>query len=130
MNSLYHPTDLNVWYDTTPTWSGPGETDVVYQEGATGIPAGAVGMTWCNDPQNGTNHKCDQFYIRIRGAGGYGRITAGHETGHAIGLAHPSWGSPPRGPCKKMYQIMREYYSCIDTAKLGNMLTNNINWVY
>lgn len=124
------PTDLSVSYDSSPTFSGSGETDVIYQEGSTGMPAGVLGMAWCNDPENGTTSLCDQFYIRIRGNGVIDLITAGHETGHAIGLGHPQWAYPAKLACDGAFAVMRAAYSCITGGSFGSLNVENINWVY
>jgi hypothetical protein len=83
----YRPTDLTFTYDSTPSFSGDAETDIVYQEGT--LPDGYDGYTWCNDAIGFyTSYKCDQHYIRIRGAGVYTEGIVCHETGHAVGLVH------------------------------------------
>lgn len=82
----YQPTDLTWTYDSSPVFSGSGETDVVYQEGA--VSNGFDGYTWCNDDSPSPKYVCDQTYIRIRGAGVYNRGLACHETGHSVGLLH------------------------------------------
>lgn len=95
MNSQYDTTDLIVSYDASPVFSGAGETDVIYQEGSTGLPTTADGVTWCNDPTDGTTYLCDQQYIRIRGNGLYensGLVC--HETGHSVGLLHGAQSAP------------------------------------
>ncbi|MDA2812014.1 hypothetical protein O4J56_15330 [Nocardiopsis sp. RSe5-2] len=94
MRNQYAPTDLRISYDSTPTFSGSGETDVIYQEGRAGLPSGADGITWCNDAVNGARYKCDQQYIRIRGRGHYTPGLTCHETGHAVGLQHGRYSSP------------------------------------
>lgn len=90
----FNPTHLTVTYDSNPTFSGSAETDIVYREG--GVPAGAIGVTRCNDPASG--YECDQQYVEIRGGGEYDYGTTCHETGHAVGLLHGSestdeWGN-------------------------------------
>lgn len=124
------PTDLSVSYDSSPTFSGSGETDIIYQEGSTGMPADVLGMTWCNDPENGTTSLCDQFYIRIRGNGVIDLVTAGHETGHAVGLGHPQWAYPVHSACEYGFWVMRAAYSCITGGSFGPLNVENINWVY
>lgn len=82
-------TDVTATYDSTPVFSGPGETDVVFQEAIIpGFPDWVEGATWCEDKTNGTNWECDQRYIRIRGAGVYSNWLVAHESGHALGLIH------------------------------------------
>ncbi|MFE7553214.1 hypothetical protein [Streptomyces gardneri] len=94
MNNSYNGTDLNTVYDTTPTFSGEGETDVYFEEYG-GLPSGLIGMAWCNDTLEG--YKCDQQHVRILPgyysyAYGYGLVC--HETGHAVGLLHGANASP------------------------------------
>lgn len=89
----YRPTDLAFHYDSSPVFSGSGETDIVYQEGSTGLSDNAVGTTWCN-AAGGDGYDCDQQYIRIRGYGNYDEGTTCHETGHAVGLQHGNNSSP------------------------------------
>ncbi|MDA1361700.1 hypothetical protein O1R50_18880 [Glycomyces luteolus] len=92
MSNDYNPTDLSVSYDSTPSFSGSAETDIIYQEGSADIPSSVDGMTWCNNASN--LDECDQQFVRIRGAGYYSRGLACHETGHAVGLVHGSVSSP------------------------------------
>lgn len=95
-NSLaanYQPTDLTLTYDSSPVFSGSGETDIVFQEGT--LPSPYAGYTWCNDAVDDSSWKCEQTYIRVRGYNtvypGKDTINTGvicHETGHAVGLVH------------------------------------------
>src|ERR1044072_6944484 len=78
----YRPTDLAFHYDSSPVFEGSAETDIIYQEGSTGLPDSAAGRTWCNGVSS-THYKCDQQYIRIRGNGRYTYARVCHETGHA-----------------------------------------------
>lgn len=131
MENIYEPTNLTITYDSTPVFSGAGETDVAIYEGSTGFAESTVGRTWCNDPQNGTAHLCDQEMIMIRGGGRITRITSSHEMGHAVGLVHPVNASPYHSdPCAANFAVMRMAEECITSAQLGSMLTANINWVY
>jgi hypothetical protein len=130
MADEYNPTNLDVWYDSTPVFSGPGETDVVYQEGSYDFDDNTVGVTWCDDPTNGEDYLCDQAYIMIRAFGNYSETTAAHETGHAVGLVHPSYASPVGTPCQLKFHVMRENLDCIDGPELGSMLTHNIAWMW
>ncbi|MFI6575030.1 hypothetical protein ACIBFB_04460 [Nocardiopsis sp. NPDC050513] len=91
----YAPTDLYIVYDDTPTFSGTGETDIIYQEGRVDtMPPNVLGVTWCNDAAGPISDECDQQYVRIRGNGTYDRGLACHETGHAVGLQHGYLSSP------------------------------------
>ncbi|MGP3938399.1 hypothetical protein [Streptomyces sp. 6N106] len=88
----YAPTALARHYDSSPVFSGDGETDIIYQEGSTNISSSSDGVTWCNDAYD--NQRCDQQYIRIRGNGYYTPGVSCHETGHAVGLTHGRQASP------------------------------------
>ncbi|NRQ36568.1 hypothetical protein HII36_32750 [Nonomuraea sp. NN258] len=93
------PTDLALAYDSSPVFSGSGETDVVFQEETDGL-SGYLGFTWCDDAVNGEWYTCDQTYIRIETPDGYRRFSgsiACHETGHAVGLVHGPEASPRLG---------------------------------
>ncbi|NYH55360.1 hypothetical protein HNR06_004949 [Nocardiopsis arvandica] len=95
MNWDYGPTDLYIVYDSDPAFSGPAETDIVYQEGRVGnLPPNIVGVTWCDDAAGAISDECDQQVVRIRGYGTYDRGLACHETGHAVGLQHGALSSP------------------------------------
>ncbi|MFC7587866.1 hypothetical protein ACFQYP_32425 [Nonomuraea antimicrobica] len=93
MANQYAPTDLVIAYDSTPVFSGSGETDIVYQEGSAGISDSADGMAWC-DALGGDMVDCDQQVVRIRGNGYYTPSLVCHETGHAVGLQHGNVASP------------------------------------
>lgn len=123
-------TDLTTNYDSTPVFSGSGETDVIYQEGSDGLSSGAVGVTWCNDKQDGTTWLCDQQYIRIRGNGNYTGESAGHETGHAVGLVHGRESAPKKDMCASVMGIMRGPLDCFNSVSLGSNIIQNINDVY
>jgi hypothetical protein len=62
--------------------------------GSSDLPDSLDGATWCNDAAD--NRRCDQQYIRIRGAGHYSKGLSCHETGHAVGLVHGDQASPPK----------------------------------
>lgn len=123
-------TDLsNISYDSTPSFSGDAETDVIFQEGAFGYPDSFKGITWCNDPV--ADYKCDQQYIRIRGAGNYDEDTAAHEFGHAIGATHGRDSSPAQDQCASKMGVMRAYEDCREgNPAIGNLVKANINYIY
>lgn len=124
-------TVLYISYDSTPDFGpGPGETDVIYQEGAFGFPDSVIGVTWCDDPEDGAAWKCDQSFIRMRGNGRITPVVATHETGHSFGLLHGNRWAPMQPLCDGILGIMRAYVSCIDGPGLGDAVRHNINWVY
>lgn len=114
----YAPTDLSVGYDSSPTFSGAGETDIVFQEGDD-VPQGYAGITWCDDRVDGSTYACDQQFVRIRGGGYYNSIRACHETGHAVGLLHGSDSSPLVGDLDSRLGCMRTPTSSISDWELG-----------
>ncbi|MFJ6988659.1 MULTISPECIES: hypothetical protein [unclassified Streptomyces] len=91
LTSQYAPTDLTITYDSTPSFSGASETDIVYQESSTNVASSVNGVTWCNDAAD--TLRCDQQYIRIRPTH-YSPGLSCHETGHAVGLTHGNSASP------------------------------------
>ncbi|WP_420036285.1 hypothetical protein ACN2WE_32310 [Streptomyces sp. cg28] len=121
----FRPTHLAFHYDSDPTFSGGGETDLIYQEGF--ADADFDGVTWCNDAVDSATYRCDQAYVRIRGNGAYTINLACHETGHAVGLTHGAFASP--------YIANNDMrLGCMTTSSLtydlGDNQVQNINSVY
>ncbi len=106
MASWESVTVMNPNLDETPVFSGPGETDVVFQEGVVPGFESFGGLTWCQDRTDGTTWECDQHYVRIRGAGIYNRWFVAHETGHALGLTHGPQANPPTSGTASIMGIM------------------------
>lgn len=123
-------TDVNVSYDSTPVFSGVGETDVIVQEGSFEAPENIDGVTWCEDPQDDATYLCDQHYVRIRGGGVISEKVAAHEIGHTLGFVHPWNWDPVRTTCDAITGIMRASTACGGGAALGDAVKNNANWVY
>jgi hypothetical protein len=92
LGSQYNPTDLNVSYPATPSYSGDSETDIIYQVSTSGFSGTTIGQTWCDDSVSST--KCDQEYVRFRGTLQFDTELTCHETGHAVGLTHGANASP------------------------------------
>ncbi|MGW5875729.1 hypothetical protein ACWFMI_04120 [Nocardiopsis terrae] len=129
MNYDYRPTDLTVTYDSTPSFSGTAETDIIYQEGRVSTkPPNVMGLTWCNDATNGWSVECDQQYVRIRGNGVYDRGIACHETGHAVGLQHGGLSSPKLS--NSDYRLGCLVNEPSDNASLGSHNRSMINSTY
>lgn len=91
-NDFNPNTDLTTFYDTTPVFSGTGETDIIYRSNRADFndqDRNWIGYNYCDDVQSGTLYQCDQSYINFISVG---RTTtwnlACHETGHAVGLMH------------------------------------------
>ncbi|WP_197285806.1 hypothetical protein [Nocardiopsis sp. NRRL B-16309] len=74
MNRDYGPTDLYIVDGDAPVLSGPGETDIVHQEGRVdNVPPDVMGVTWFDDAVNGYSARFGQQYVRIRGYVAYDR---------------------------------------------------------
>lgn len=126
LKSQYSPTDLAIHYDSSPVFEGSGETDIIYQEGSTGLPSSADGVTWCNGTAGG--YECDQAYIRIRGNGFYTPGIVCHETGHAVGLLHGADASPVLSQTDSRLGCMETPVYPYDT--LGSQNIGQINLTY
>ncbi|WP_254705834.1 hypothetical protein [Streptomyces vilmorinianum] len=128
MTNDYAPTDLTISYDSSPTFSGSAETDIIYQEGSTNLSDSSDGVTWCNDAVDGSSYGCDQQYVRIRGNGHYTRGLSCHETGHAIGLLHGAQASPALSNTNTALGCMVTPVS--SGTGLGSNNRDNINSVF
>lgn len=122
-------TDLTITYDSTPSFSGSAETDVIIQEGAFGKPDNVLGITWCDDPVS--TYRCDQHYIRMRGANVINSWLATHEFGHAWGLLHPNSWAPAKDKCDGNATVMVWAQNCNNgDSTIGSILKNNVNYIY
>lgn len=79
----YDPTDLTAIQESTPSYTGGSETDVIFQYGY--LPPEAAGMAWCDDAISSS--VCDQHYAKFN-TSGPSYALACHETGHTVGLTH------------------------------------------
>jgi hypothetical protein len=108
MSRSYNGTDLNTYYDTTFTDRGSGETDVVYRSRPADFDgANTVGYYFCDDPVSGG--KCDQGYVNLRRTDwspAYMRAVVCHETGHAVGLLHPTDATPAKSRDDARFECM------------------------
>lgn len=95
----YNTTDLAVRF-TRPSYEGDSETDIIYR--VRNVPGEAIGATHCNDAVSDT--RCDQHYVTFDDQPG--RALACHETGHAVGLLHPTEADPPRGRRSSRFRCM------------------------
>ncbi|WP_335991229.1 hypothetical protein [Glycomyces sp. MUSA5-2] len=121
----FAPTDLTVSYDSSPSFSGSAETDIIYQEGSTNISS-SDGVTWCNNAAG--PDECDQQYIRIRGAGHYVNGLTCHETGYAVGLVHGNQASPQKSNSDEALGCMETPTSSGEGLQANNV--ENINNTY
>lgn len=128
LSGEYSPTQLSIHYDSSPVFSGSGETDIIFQEGSTGLSDSAAGTTWCNATDPGDSRACDQQYIRIRGNGYYTYALVCHETGHAVGLQHGDRSSPRLSRTDSRLGCMRTPAS--GHNDLGANNRENINATY
>jgi len=117
LEQRYQPTDLTVEYPSSPVYSGSGETDIIYQMSDFQIPSNLVGVAWCNDAAS--SQTCDQHYVRIR-PGWYTHEVSCHETGHAVGLTHPTEANPPSAADDVEYSCMRNNSPAGSTLGLHN----------
>lgn len=85
----FDPTDLNVAWVQTPSYSGSFETDIIYKRAQP--PGGSAGFAYCDDAISAT--KCDQHYVVFRDAS-VPDVVICHETGHAVGLTHGQQAAP------------------------------------
>jgi hypothetical protein len=90
LSSSYDSTNLDVSYPTVPVYTGPNETDIIYLQDQT-LPVGVLAATWCDDPVS--QYGCDQQKVGFNSPRP-DRPTACHETGHAVGLLHPTNADP------------------------------------
>ena len=90
LNNWYDPTDLSVTIETSGTYTGSAETDIIYQK-RDDIPGALVGVAWCYDAV--TTLKCDQHYVAFDAVSPATNLIC-HETGHAVGLTHGAQASP------------------------------------
>jgi hypothetical protein len=85
-------TDLNVTRHSTPTMTGPSETDIIYGVNPDDVPSGFTGWTWCDDTVGSFQFKCDQHFVKFEFNPSV--ALACHETGHAVGLTHGDDADP------------------------------------
>jgi len=115
-------------YDSSPTFEGASETDVVFQEGRVpGAPDTLEGITWCVDVVDSSPNVCDSFYIRIRGNGTYGKWLVAHESVHALGLTHGQQAAPRKSESDPILGIMTAGKL---PAHLGSTPIGQVNKVY
>ncbi|MET9959507.1 hypothetical protein ABZ128_10565 [Streptomyces sp. NPDC006326] len=126
IKNQYGPTDLTVSFQSSGTYTGNSETDLINQSGA--LPADTVGITWCDDAV--TSKKCDQHYVRYNSSvsevGPINGSDVCHETGHSVGLTHGGDANPRVSNTDSRVGCM----SYNDVYSLGSNNRTNINSVY
>ena len=80
-------TDLSVSYDSTPSFSGGSETDIIYDQ-RDDVPDEKEGLAWCDDAT-----ECDQHYVAFESDTPSSALVC-HESGHTVGLTHGSGAYP------------------------------------
>lgn len=126
MVDQFDPTDLDVSYDSTPSYTGSAETDVIYQSSSV-IPPQLVGITWCNSAASYL--RCDQEYVRTL-AGNPSHNLICHESGHAVGLTHGDDADPYQDPHSPVLGCMRNPENYITSPTLGSHNVSEINATY
>jgi hypothetical protein len=135
MSRSYNGTDLNTAYDSTPVFSGTGETDIVFRNKPSDFrDSGTVGYYWCDDVAGlSSSNKCDQGYINLRyitNTAAQMRALACHETGHAVGLLHPNDSSPAKSTTDTKFECMMNAPVAAHYGLGPDPNVTNINSVY
>lgn len=137
----YDTTNLAPVFEvSSPTESGPGETDIIFKYYS--APSSVYGRAECDDPSIG-NDRCDSFYVYFNmdflnahvGASWYTTFTqalACHEIGHAVGLTHGFNANPVISNQNESLHCMRTdmYAWGQDDPTLGTHNVDMINSVY
>ena len=89
LNDEFGPTDFTITIESSGTYSGSNETDIIAAHDPNIV--GADGQAWCNDAVTST--QCDQHYTVYRHASPWYSIVC-HENGHAVGLVHGDEADP------------------------------------
>lgn len=135
MNGSFQNTILHTFYDTSPVFSGSGQTDVIYRSNPADFQDSRrnyIGYTWCQDEYTGTAgnyYDCDQAYINLLNRNSVTRALACHETGHSVGLTHGSDATPYTADDANVMYCME---TPIDNNRdiLGPNNVANINLIY
>ena len=129
MRISYTGTDINPYFDTTPVYSGSGETDLVVRSKAGDFVTGDDGYTWCDDAAGATGNDCDQQYSNYRSLNTTRPLVC-HETGHAVGLLHAANSTPDNlGNNNTIMECMMKN-TVWDHRGLGPTNVYNINRMY
>lgn len=126
IGDLYQPTVLTMVVDDTPTYSGAGETDLIYQKGSL---SGLVGLTWCNDAVDSSSYDCDQQYVKFDSGYAITKASSCHETGHAVGLVHGQDSYPVLTNVDSQLGCMRTPYLS-SASTLTPLLAANLDVEY
>lgn len=121
----FEDTVLSISRDSTPSYSGGAETDIIYQQGSLQSPF--IGYTWCNDAVSDT--RCDQHYVRFLHATPSTKLAC-HESGHAVGLTHGQDASPRVGNGDNSLYCMQTPIEEVTSAALGDHQKSEITNTY
>ena len=134
MNGSFQNTILHTFYDSTPVFSGSGQTDVIYRSNPDDFNSSRnyAGYMWCQDEYTGNAgnyYDCDQAYVNLLNRNTVTRALACHETGHTVGLTHGSNASPvTRDDAQVMYCMETPIDNNRDILGANNV--GNINLIY
>lgn len=120
-------TTLNTSYDSSPSYSGGSETDIIFQKGTYGIGSGDDAVAWCEDSVSSL--KCDQHYVRGLTTTTLHRGLTCHESGHSVGLTHGQQASPQISDQNESLGCLQKSTSSSD-SELGDHNSDEINSTY
>lgn len=123
LNNDFDSTDLSVSYDSTPSFSGGSETDIIYDQ-RDDVPDDKDGLAWCDDSVSFL--KCDQHYVAFLSDTPSTALIC-HESGHAVGLTHGSDAYPARSDTSSTLGCLR---NPVSPTTLGSHNEGEINATY
>jgi hypothetical protein len=121
----FRTTDLAITFVRDPVYTGPGETDIIYQQNTP--PNESDGFAWCNDALD--DRRCDQHYNVFRSSTP-SKGLACHESGHAVGLTHGVDAAPQRENDDPSFGCMQTPVPISNTGQLGTHNRASINATY
>lgn len=121
----FRTTDLAITFVQDPVHTGPGETDIIYQQNTP--PGESDGFAWCNDAVDA--RRCDQHYNVFRSSSP-SKGLACHESGHAVGLTHGVDAAPMRENDDPSFGCMQTPVPTSNTGQLGTHNRATINATY
>ncbi|BBC34139.1 hypothetical protein SGFS_054330 [Streptomyces graminofaciens] len=130
----YGPTDLEVHEHTGNEieYDGSSETDIIFDYNDPSLPAGILGIAWCNDATS--DYECDQHYVSFDNSNSDPwKAVVCHETGHAVGLTHGHEAYPRQSQKDSDLGCMRtegDEYDTPSWTDLGSHNVGEINDIY